>query len=106
MAKSEAATDTVKQASEVQEDTRTLSVDGQVYDLGKLSDQARQLVVNVQAAEHELRELNRKTAIANTAHVTYMNALREVLPEPMQADKPASTENKPAEKKTAAKKKK
>lgn len=84
-------------AQEVQENKQTLTVDGRAYDVGQLSDEARQLVVNVQAADQELHELNRKLAITQTARVTYLNALNEVLPQPIEAQE--------APKEAAAKKK-
>ncbi|WP_035572971.1 DUF6447 family protein [Halomonas halocynthiae] len=113
MAKNETVAQAAQSTSGVQENTQTLNVGGKLYDLGQLSEQARQLVVNIQAAEYELGELSRKTAIAQTAHAAYMNALNEVLPAPLAdgatdaADKPAA-EEKPAvtEKKPTTRRKK
>lgn len=111
MSKSDTSKAAAQQTSQVQENRQTLNVGDQVYDLAQLSEQARQLVVNVQAAEHELGELNRKTAIAQTAHAAYMNALNEVLPAPIEtgaateAEKPAAADKKSSGKSSGKKKK-
>ncbi|MGO2133474.1 MAG: DUF6447 family protein [Halomonas sp.] len=86
MAKHQTSQDEIEQFSDVEDNTQILTVEDKAYDLEKLSDEARQMLVNVQAAEHELRELDRKAAIAQTAHAAYMSALKEALPEPLKAE--------------------
>lgn len=94
MAKRPTSKAETEQFSEVEDNTQILTVEDKTYDLEKLSDEARQMLVNVQAAEHELRELDRKAAIAQTAHAAYMNALKEALPEPLKAEAPKAAGKK------------
>lgn len=55
---------------------RTVTIDGQQYDLDKLSEQARAQVINLRVTDQEIQRLNHQLSIAKTARVAYANALK------------------------------
>ena len=58
----------------------TVTVDGREYDTEKLSEPARQQVVNLAAVDEEIRRLQARLAICHTARNSYAAALRAELP--------------------------
>ena len=58
----------------------TIKINDQDYDLDTLSDAAKQQIINIRAADQELADLQRRTALAQTARLTYSNALMAALP--------------------------
>ena len=58
----------------------TIKINDQDYDLDTLSDAAKQQIINIRAADQELADLQRRTALAQTARLTYSNALAAALP--------------------------
>lgn len=76
------------------------NIDGQNYDLNKLSDEAKAQIASIQAVDVKLNELKRDTAIIMTARNMYVQALKksleQVQPEPAAAS--AQAPAKPAKK--------
>lgn len=58
---------------------QTIDVDGKSYELDKLSGEAKSQLGNIQAVDAELKRLQQKTAIAQTARNAYARALQEEL---------------------------
>lgn len=54
-------------------------IDGRAYAIDQLPDQAKQLVIMVNAAQAELNRLQALTAITNTALQAYTNSLRNTV---------------------------
>lgn len=61
--------------------TQTVSINGTEYNLADLSEQARQQLTNIRAADAEIERLKAQTALAQTARNTYARALAELLPQ-------------------------
>jgi hypothetical protein len=57
-----------------------ITIDGREYDSDKLSEAARQQVMNIQAVDQELSRLQMRIAICQTARATYAAALQSALP--------------------------
>jgi hypothetical protein len=57
-----------------------ITVDGRAYDTEKLSDPARQQVLNLTAVDEEIRRLQTKLVIYQTARNSYAAALKSELP--------------------------
>lgn len=78
------------------------NIDGQNYDLNKLSDEAKAQIASIQAVDAKLNELKRDTAIVMTARNMYVQALKksleQVQPEPAPASAPEQVAAKPAKK--------
>ena len=66
---------------ETEEQQRTVTIDGTAYNLADLSENARQQLVNLRAAETEIQRLERQLALARTARSAYAQVLRQALPE-------------------------
>lgn len=64
-----------------EEQKNTITVDGKEYSAENLSEQAKNLVTNVQATDQELNRLRVQNAIAQTARQVYVNALKAELEE-------------------------
>ncbi|WP_253444578.1 DUF6447 family protein [Halomonas sp. Y3] len=62
-----------------EEQAQTITIDGKQYELDKLSEQARNQVVNLRITDQEIQRLNHQLAIAQTARVAYANALKREL---------------------------
>lgn len=62
----------------------TIKVDDREFDLDSLSPEAKQQLEMLMACENKLRELQRDTAIAQTARNAYANALKSLLPTPLE----------------------
>lgn len=59
--------------------TGTLNFDGVEYPVASLSDEARQQLGNVRAADQELQRLRQQAAFVQTARLTYLHALKAAL---------------------------
>lgn len=60
---------------------KTLTIDGKEYDLDKLSEEARNQVVNLRVTDQEIARVKQQLAIYQTARSTYAQALKKALPE-------------------------
>ncbi len=63
-----------------EQEKRSITIDGQEYDLTSLSENARQQVVNLRVTDQEIERLKQRIAIAQTARTAYANALKAELP--------------------------
>ena len=81
------------------------NIDGQNYDLNKLSDEAKAQIASIQAVDAKLNELKRDTAIIMTARNMYVQALKksleQVQPEPAPANPEGQAAAKPSKKVSA-----
>jgi hypothetical protein len=55
---------------------QTVTIDNQPYPLASLTEQARAQIVNLQAVEAEIAQLQRQLAIAQTARAAYAGILK------------------------------
>ena len=62
----------------------TIKIDNREFDVESLSAEAKQQLDMLVACENKLRELQRDTAIAQTARNAYANALKAMLPTPLE----------------------
>jgi Family of unknown function (DUF6447) len=62
----------------------TLKIDQQEFDMESLSPEARQQLEMVAAAEARIRELQRDLALMQTARNAYLQALKALLPTPLE----------------------
>jgi catechol-2,3-dioxygenase len=58
----------------------TLTHNGTTYKVSALTEEAQKQLINVKAAENEIRHLQIQLAIAQTAHSAYEQALIGLLP--------------------------
>jgi hypothetical protein len=58
----------------------TLTINDKSYDIAKLSDKARQQMMNVQLVDNEIQRLEMQLAIVRTARTAYQQALVAALP--------------------------
>ncbi|MBK5935778.1 DUF6447 family protein [Halorhodospira halophila] len=63
-------------AEEQAQQSRTVTIDGSEYKLADLSDNARQQLVNLRAADAEIQRLERQLAMARTARQAYARVLQ------------------------------
>ncbi|MGE4535164.1 DUF6447 family protein [Halomonas sp.] len=63
-----------------EQDKRSITIDGQEYDLTSLSENARQQVLNLRVTDQEIERLKQRLAITQTARTAYANALKAELP--------------------------
>ena len=68
-------------AEEQNQQTRTVTIDGTSYNLADLSDNARQQLANLRAADGEIQRLERQMALARTARAAYARVLQQELPQ-------------------------
>ncbi len=61
----------------------TITIDNREFDVDSLSPEAKQQLDMLVACENKLRELQRDTVITQTARNAYANALKALLPTPM-----------------------
>ena len=54
----------------------TITIDNKSYAIDTLSEQARSQIINMQAVEAEIAQLQRQLAIAQTARSTYARVLK------------------------------
>lgn len=57
-----------------------VTIDGKEYDSEKLSEEARNNILNVQFCEKRMKDLQREIAMAQTARNAYAAALKGALP--------------------------
>ena len=57
----------------------TIRIDGEEYDLNKLSETAKAQITNIQFVDHQLQQLQNELAVADTARIGYTNALKSEL---------------------------
>lgn len=57
-----------------------VTIENKEYDLDALSDEARTQVANIAYCDGKLQDLQRETAVLQTARATYIAALRKALP--------------------------
>jgi hypothetical protein len=62
----------------------TIKIDDREFDLDTLTDQAKSQLQMLQVTEQELQRLELQLAIAQTARITYANALKAALPTPLE----------------------
>lgn len=60
-------------------ETRTITIDGTVYDVDTLSGEARTHIVNLRATDREIEHLHTRLGIAQTARSAYAQALKAEL---------------------------
>jgi Family of unknown function (DUF6447) len=58
----------------------SVTVDGRDYDLAKLNEEARRQALNILAVDEEIRRLQMRLAICQTARNAYASALQAALP--------------------------
>lgn len=61
------------------EEERRVTIDGKIYRLADLGEHGEVQLNNLRGCEMELTELQRKSAIAQTARAAYARQLQEVL---------------------------
>ena len=57
-----------------------VTIDGQSYELESLSDNAKTQLRNLQIVDEEIRRLQMRMAIAQTARASYSSSLKAELP--------------------------
>ncbi|MBK1735074.1 hypothetical protein CKO15_07200 [Halorhodospira abdelmalekii] len=67
-------------AEEQEQQSRTVTIDGTQYQLDQLSDNARQQLAHLSAADAEIRRIQAQLAMARTARQAYARALQGELP--------------------------
>ena len=58
----------------------TIKIDGKEYDTDTLSTEAKQHLQMLSITEQEIKRLQAQQAIAQTARISYANALKSALP--------------------------
>ena len=66
--------------------SEVVTIDGIDYPLDGLSDTAKAQLLNIQFVDSRLQQLNNELAVADTARMAYMNALKQELPESDQSE--------------------
>ncbi len=61
------------------EEERRVTIDGKIYRLADLGENGEAQLNNLRGCEMELTELQRKSAIAQTARAAYARTLQEIL---------------------------
>jgi hypothetical protein len=61
------------------EQKKTLTVDGKEYDHATLSDNAKNIIANIQFTDQELTRLRMQNTAIQTARQTYVTALKKEL---------------------------
>ena len=69
-----------------EEKKNTLTVDGKEYDPSTISDNAKNIIANIQFADQELARLRMQNAALQTARQAYVNALKKELDGEAPAD--------------------
>ena len=57
-----------------------ITIDGKEYDLGQLSEAAKQQLVSLQFVDRKISDLQAELAVLQTARMAYANALKAALP--------------------------
>ena len=58
---------------------QTINIDGKLYDIDKLTDEAKSQLGNIRAVDAELKRFEQQKAIAQTARSAYARALQDEL---------------------------
>ena len=58
------------------EELKTITIDGKEYDLATLGDEARAQLLNLRVTDREIARLQQQLAIAQTARSAYARALQ------------------------------
>lgn len=74
-----AAVEPVAAAAPAEAETGKLIFDGNEYPFDKLSEEARNNILNLQGCDHEIGRLKVQMAIAQTARMAYAAALKQAL---------------------------
>lgn len=64
----------------------TIKINDNDYNISDLSENAKSQLLGMQVAINELKQLDAKKALAETAKNAYINALQNDLPEPVTKD--------------------
>ena len=59
-----------------EENENEITIDGKSYKLDKISDKAREFLLNIQFVDKQIKQLSNEWAIADTARIGYTNALK------------------------------
>ena len=59
-----------------EENENEITIDGKSYELDKISDKAREFLLNIQFVDKQIKQLSNEWAIADTARIGYTNALK------------------------------
>ena len=60
----------------LEENVQHISIDGTDYPIASLNEEARAQLVNIQFVDERLQQLQNELAVADTARIGYMNALK------------------------------
>lgn len=63
------------------DDKKTVTIDGNEYDLDSLSETAKNQLINLRAADQKIAAVQQELAMIQTARNTYAKVLSENLPE-------------------------
>ena len=69
-----------KQAK-TKEKAPTITIDGTEYDVSNMSDTAKETLASIQFVEAQVQQLNNEWAIADTARMAYLGALKREMAE-------------------------
>lgn len=73
-------TDQPQVATEPNQASQTITIDGVEYQLSELSEEARAQVVNLRVTDQEIAKLKQQLAIYQTARAAYARSLGDKLP--------------------------
>jgi hypothetical protein len=60
-------------------DDQTITIDGKMYKLADLSEQARAQLANIRFCDERIQQLRNELAVSDTARMGYSNALKREL---------------------------
>lgn len=64
----------------------TVNIDGKEYELEKLSDKAKEQLINIQFVDDQIQQLNNEWAVSDTARLGYTRALKSDLEQNNEKD--------------------
>lgn len=64
----------------------TINIDGKEYDLEKLSEKAKEQLINIQFVDDQIQQLNNEWAVSDTARLGYTRALKSDLEQKNEKD--------------------
>ena len=64
----------------------TINIDGKEYDLEKLSEKAKEQLINIQFVDDQIQQLNNEWAVSDTARLGYTRALKSDLEQNNEKD--------------------
>ena len=59
-----------------EENVSEITIDGTSYMLNSINDRAKELLINIQFVDKQIKQLSNEWAIADTARIGYTNALK------------------------------